>query len=72
MLKSDNISKYFTRVLAIYNQMKDGRDTCGRKDHTLASKKVSLNGSRDKGVVKYGCFFNKIQEDVGAQTLLSK
>jgi len=66
MLKSENISKYFTKVLAIYNQMKDERDTCGRKNPTLASKKVPLSGGRDKGVVKYGCFFNKIQEDMGA------
>jgi hypothetical protein len=46
--------------------MKDERDTCGRKNPTLASKKVPLNSGRDKGVIKYGCFFNKIQEDMGA------
>lgn len=39
MLESDNVSKYFVRVLTIYNQIKrcgkniHGRDTCGRKDH---------------------------------------
>ena len=64
MLESDNVSKYFVRVLTIYNQIKRcgkniyGRDTCGRKDHKVVAKEVPLYGGRDRGVTKYGCSFN--------------
>jgi hypothetical protein len=61
MLESENISEYFTKILAIYNQIKryeeKMEDTCGREDHTLATKEVPLYGGRDRGVVKYGFFF---------------
>jgi len=62
MLESENISEYFAKILAIYNQIKryeeKMEDTCGREDHTLATKEVPLYGGRDRGVVKYGFFFN--------------
>ena len=56
MLKLESILKYFTRVLVIYNQLKKYKekveDTCGRKNHTLATKKALLCYDHDRRIIK--------------------
>jgi hypothetical protein len=61
MLESENISKYFARVLTIYNQIKryeeKMEETYGREDPTLAAKEVLSCGGCDREVIKYGFSF---------------
>jgi hypothetical protein len=47
MLESENISKYFARILAILNQMK-----------RYGEKMEETHGGHDRRVSKYGFFFN--------------
>jgi hypothetical protein len=63
MLESKNISEYFARVLAIYNQMKRYEEKMDEKRvakniQCSLQKKVSLCGGHNKEIIKYGCSFN--------------
>ena len=62
MLKSENISEYFTRVLAIYNQMKRCREKM-EETHVVekilhSAKKNSLCCNCNKRIIKYGFSYN--------------
>jgi hypothetical protein len=62
MLESKNISEYFVKLLAIYNQMKrygeKMEETCSRKDSTLTAKEIPLYCSCDRGVAKHEFSYN--------------
>ena len=61
MLESENISEYFVRVLAIYNQIK----TYGEKmEKTCMVEKILCSKiDCDRGIIKYECSFNTMSHE---------